>query len=585
MSLNAGAQTEQPQFIRIGVLAFDENNKNISRWQPTIDYLNNQLPQYQFVLVSGDIKSIDQLVASDTLDFAITNSVRFNLFQNNHEAVRVLSLKPLHGDPQFAIGSAVVARSDMPPIQNWNEIKNKKIIATSPHAFGGFQIIQREWLEEGIDPLRDFTQLQFMNIPQEELLTELKDNKADIAILPTCVLEDAISSGRFPIDMFKVLHLNDQSHLPCQSSSPLYPHWVLSRMRHMDESIARDIAQSLLAMTPDDEAAILGRYQGWTVPISDHKVLELMRTLDILESKRSISAILWEKYRGWVLIILGLGLLMLSYHMRVKYLVRLRTKQLHQAMILNEEASEKFRQQQELFYSAQRILLSGEMAAGLAHELNQPLMAINSYVVGSRMRLQQQPLDIQAVDKALENAVQQILNAKDIIIRTKKFIKSYPEKHTLIQLKNVLENALALFEHEFKRQSIQVILPQQCHEQIRADKVLIQQVIVNLILNAIDAIQAHDPPIQNSCIELILKTDAKNVTLMIRDNGIGMTEIQREYLFVPFNTSKKNGIGLGMIISKRIIEAHGGKIWSESTLSGACICFSLPLEQESSSHE
>ncbi|VFS45919.1 PhnD/SsuA/transferrin family substrate-binding protein [Budvicia aquatica] len=158
---------QQRPAIRIGVLSFDDINKDIYRWQPTIDYLNQRFPQYQFTLVIGDIKSIDQLVSSETIDFAITNGVKFLMYQNQHEAVRMLNLKPLHADPQFAIGSTVIARSDIPDIANWNEIRDKNIIATTPQAFGGFQIIKREWLKSGIDPVRDFPYLRFVGLPQE----------------------------------------------------------------------------------------------------------------------------------------------------------------------------------------------------------------------------------------------------------------------------------------------------------------------------------------------------------------------------------------------------------------------------------
>lgn len=146
----------QRHSIRVGVLSFDETNKGVYRWQPTIDYLNQRFPQYQFILITGDIKSIDQLVASGTIDFAITNGVKFLQYQHDYDAVRMLSLNPLYGEPRYAIGSTVIARRDTPVMSRWEEIKDKNIIATTPQAFGGFQIAKREWLNEGLDPTRDF---------------------------------------------------------------------------------------------------------------------------------------------------------------------------------------------------------------------------------------------------------------------------------------------------------------------------------------------------------------------------------------------------------------------------------------------
>lgn len=202
-----------------------------------------------------------------------------------------------------------------------------------------------------------------------------------------------------------------QSVLPCQSSTPLYPHWTLSRMQHVHEQLAREIAQALLSIKPGDPATVQGEYRGWTVPINDKNVVELMQDIGLSDDGVQLS-VLWQKYRGWLFIALGYGLLLVGYHLRVNYLVKTRTRKLQQMMELNQASAEWIRTQQEQFYSAQRILLSGEMAAGMAHELNQPLMAINNYVVGCRMRLQQQPLDIAALDNALELAIQQTANAK-----------------------------------------------------------------------------------------------------------------------------------------------------------------------------
>lgn len=569
---------QQRPAIRIGVLSFDDINKDIYRWQPTIDYLNQRFPQYQFTLVIGDIKSIDQLVSSETIDFAITNGVKFLMYQNQHEAVRMLNLKPLHADPQFAIGSTVIARSDIPDITNWNEIRDKNIIATTPQAFGGFQIIKREWLKSGIDPVRDFPYLRFVGLPQESLLSQLANREADIAILPTCVLEQAIKSGHFSPGQFKVLDIYPQTTLPCQSSTPLYPYWTLSRMKHVHEQLASEIAQALLSIKSDDVPAVQGNYQGWTVPINDSSIIGLMTDLGLAGNNDHLN-VLWQKYRGWLFIALGYGLLLIGYHLRVSYLVRTRTKQLQQMMELNQESAEWIRKQQEQFYSAQRILLSGEMAAGMAHELNQPLMAINNYVVGCRMRLQQQPLDIAALDKALESAINQTNNAKEVIRHMRHFIKKHPEQQQNIVLNNVIANALALFTNDLKRDGISVIGPSQASVTVFADEILIQQVLVNLIRNALDAIKQCVPPVAKPQIIFDMQITESDVILKIADNGIGMTGEQLGKLFVPFVTSKDNGLGLGMTICKRIIEAHHGRIWAQGQPAGSGIFISLPLAE------
>ncbi|EBS1327496.1 sensor histidine kinase [Salmonella enterica subsp. enterica serovar Muenchen] len=567
---------QQRHIIRVGILSFDDINKGISRWQATIDYLNLTFPQYQFILVMGDVKTIDQLVANGTIDFAITNGVKLLQYQTEYNAVRMLSLNPVTGDPQHAIGSAVIARSDMPEIKDWSELKDKRIVATTPQAFGGYQIITREWVNDGITPAKDLSHLRFTGIPQENLLSQLINNEADIAVLPTCVLEQAIQSGRFRSTQFKVIKQKKQSMFPCLSSTPLYPHWTFSRMQHVHEQLASEIARSLLSIKAGDLPAVTGEYKGWTVPVNDKSVIALMQDIGLSNNSDHIK-ILWQKYRGWLFIALGYGLLLIGYHLRVSYLVKIRTRKLEEMMELNKASAEWIRVQQEKFYSAQRFLLSGEMAAGLAHELNQPLMAINNYVVGCRMRLQQQPLDIQSLDQALQQAIRHNGNAKNIIQRLRFFIKHHPEKQEAICLNDIISNALALFSSEIHREKVTVVIPESPRVVICADEILIQQVLVNLIRNGLDALKIQNSSESSPQITFTITESDFSVLLKILDNGVGLTQEQAEHLFVPFVTSKENGLGLGMAICKRIIEAHNGRIWAESVSEGACICIRLPL--------
>ena len=207
--------------IRIGVIAFDQPDSEKARWQPTVDYLNRRLPQYQFLLVSGDVRSLNQLVASATLDFVISNGLKFLDYQRQHDAVRLLSLSPLRGSAEQAVGSTLIGRADAPTIDNWQALRHRRIVATSPEAFGGFQIMQGLWLRAGLHPEEAFPNLVFAGLPQEDLLRHLAEGRAEVAILPTCILEQAIAQGRYDANQFVVIMPQPQSVLPCQSSSPL----------------------------------------------------------------------------------------------------------------------------------------------------------------------------------------------------------------------------------------------------------------------------------------------------------------------------------------------------------------------------
>ncbi|EBR0711440.1 sensor histidine kinase, partial [Salmonella enterica] len=151
------------------------------------------------------------------------------------------------------------------------------------------------------------------------------------------------------------------------------------------------------------------------------------------------------------------------------------------------------------------------------------------------------------------------------------------EKQEAICLNDVISNALALFTSEINREKITVVIPESPRVVICADEILIQQVLVNLIRNGLDALKLKNSSAPSPQITFAITECDSSVLLKILDNGVGLTQEQAEHLFVPFMTSKDNGLGLGMAICKRIIEAHSGRIWAESVSEGACICIRLPL--------
>lgn len=578
-------QTSLRPVIRIGVITFDQPDAEKARWQPTVDYLNRRLPQYQFRLVSGDVSSLNQLVASGTLDFVISNGLKFLDYQRQHDAVRLLSLSPLQGSAEQAVGSTLISRADGPPITDWPMLGHQRIVATSPEAFGGFQIIQGLWLKAGLDPREAFPGLLFAGLPQEDLLHLLQDGSAEVAILPTCILEQAIAQGRYKADQFRVILPQPQSALPCQSSTPLYPSLSLARLAHVNEAFARDLARVLLEIPADSDAARAGHYLHWTAPVKDAAVIALQQQLDAANAQ-PLALQIWHHYRGWLLIALGLLLLLGGYHLRVKHLVQLRTRQLKesnlqltQALTDNRLAAERLSQQQQQLFSAQRVLLSGELAAGMAHELNQPLMALNNYLAGCRLRLAAQPPALADVEQGLTLALAQVTQAKGIIARLRNFMRKGEAQDSAVSFDELLQCTLPLFRDQFRRQRIALSLPEGDSVPLRVDPTLMQQVLVNLLCNAGEAV-APNPDTRPPCIAIRQRIEADRVVISIHDNGTGMTEAQRAHLFVPFHTSKKEGLGLGLIICKRIIESYQGTIWAEQVAQGAVLAFSLPLHPQ-----
>ena len=217
-----------------------------------------------------------------------------------------------------------------------------------------------------------------------------------------------------------------------------------------------------------------------------------------------------------------------------------------------------------------RLTAMGEMASTLAHELNQPLSAIANYMKGSR-RLLEQSTDERSemIRQAMDSAAEQAMRAGQIIRRLRNFVARGESERRVESVSKLVEEASALALVGIKDQGIQVRFQlSRSNDLALVDKVQIQQVLLNLIRNAIEAMQDS-----SRCDLLISTAPAEDGMLMISvaDTGPGIAPEVCSQLFQPFVTTKRHGMGVGLSISRTIIEAHGGRIWIEPNPGGGTI--------------
>jgi two-component system, LuxR family, sensor kinase FixL len=231
--------------------------------------------------------------------------------------------------------------------------------------------------------------------------------------------------------------------------------------------------------------------------------------------------------------------------------------------------------QAELIFMS-RFTALGEMASTLAHELNQPLTAVTSYLNGARRLLDGgRKEDVSLVRDAVDSAADQALRAGQIIKRLREFVARGESDRRGEDLQKLVEEASALALVGAKESGTRVSFSFDPHGQsVMVDKIQIQQVILNLMRNALEAMQE----VQRR--ELLVTTrpvDANTVEISVADTGPGIASTIAAKLFQPFVTTKRHGMGVGLSISRTIIEAHGGKLWVEPNPEGGTI-FRLTLK-------
>jgi signal transduction histidine kinase len=218
-----------------------------------------------------------------------------------------------------------------------------------------------------------------------------------------------------------------------------------------------------------------------------------------------------------------------------------------------------------------RLLSVDEATAAIAHEINQPLGAMSLNCDAALKCLKATPLDLEELRSCLTDVKNENSRANEIVAGVRALFKTTVRQRTMVEINRLAREVLRMVEHDLHVHGISVSTEfQEDVPQVRADPIQLQQVILNLIKNAIDAIAIGPTTIK--AIRLITTYDGNStVSLVIQDSGPGLTPKNETKIFDPFFTTKPSGMGLGLSISRRIIEDHGGNLRLTETSAKGCI--------------
>lgn len=578
-SLVETEQSSSSKTIKVAALSYLGKEETLREWQSTMQWLRDELPQYDFELITATHEEMHELVGRREVDYVITNPGLYSLLHYEYGINHMLSeVYATDNLSSLTLGSTLIKRKDNHTIERLEDLTERSMAVVSKDAFGGYQVMLRELRSRHIEPDKD-TQVKQVGTPMSNVLDAVVSGEVDVGVIRACVLESVPDWE----SSFTVIEPVDNSDFPCLVSTRLYPGWVFAGVTNDHLGVTRDIMLSLLQLPPYSTAS---GDMYWSVLSNTQALYDLFRELEI-GVYSSTSPSLWDYFKRywWVLaVVVFVFFCGALYTVQVRYLVRKKTADLEFALAQQKTLQDKINEVQEQANHQAKLVILGEMSGTLAHELNQPLATIGNYSRSLLRRLDNHRLTDDDIRLAAQEVTEQTERASSIIKGVRSFARKRPMQLEKVSVKKISEEAIQLFGGMLSLPpKIRLFNFLDDNRMFVVDPVQIQQALINLLKNGYDAML--DADVDRPLMHLILWISDNRINLSVQDNGPGLTEEDYANLFETFYTSKQEGLGLGLSVCRTIAEAHGGKLETDTlpldksikTLNGAIFTLSLPV--------
>ncbi len=574
----------QKQTFNIGILtlhATHQHQLEDSPWQLTIDRLN-QYSKYHFNTVFLPPNKLTNALENDELDFIITDAFNYLILEKKHDVLRMLTRTELF-DGEYISSEAlsIFTMNNNSEVTRISDLQGKRI-ALLENEYSTSELFLEKFLnihDLNIGENVDLLVLEHFDLTQ----SWLKEGKIDALITKSGLLEKQLD--KTTLETLRLVYPRRGRHAPFLHSSVLVPEWAFARAWFINDEIVNQIITILISHKKNDHVNYLSEQYHWTFAQKYHGLAELFalsREMETAQSPPPSSLSVKLKYWLSFLIICFLLVILIMY-LRSSRDLNNRLKTSKESLEL-EIKERQHAQEQALTHQAElahvaRLSTMGEMASGLAHELNQPLSAIHTYVQGCIRLLKMDKHDPEAIINALQLTAQQADRAGGIIRRLRSFVRKGESHKTYTDINHIVNEVTGFLESQLHNKQVNLTLDlKEDLPPVLADIIQIEQVLINLLKNGIEAMSGNEQP---AITVVTRRKDNKLVELCVIDSGHGISEDKLKQIFNPFFTTKTSGMGMGLSISSSIIEAHDGKLYAENNpVSGARFCFTLPVTEE-----
>lgn len=267
--------------FKIGVLAKNGAAKAMSQWGPLGGYLTETVAGDSFTIVPLDFKEVMPAVANGDVNYFLVNSSMFVTAMVKHGSSPVATMiNSRQGQPLKAFGGVILTSVDRDDINSMADIKGKKFMAVKESSFGGWQMAYKEFLDNGIDPKKDFASVEFGG-KHDNVVFAVQNGAMDAGTVRTDTLERMAAAGDIEMSEFKIINAKKHKDFPFVCSTPLYPEWPFAKLAATRDEDARKVVAALLALDATNPAAKSAKIVGWTQPLDYSEVNDLQKLLKI----------------------------------------------------------------------------------------------------------------------------------------------------------------------------------------------------------------------------------------------------------------------------------------------------------------
>ncbi len=555
------------QTVKIGVLAKRGPEHTLKRWSPTANYLTQEIPGYTFEIVPIAFKGIFDAVKNKEVSFMLANSGFYVVLEHDYGAQRITTLVNKHvtGVTQKEFGGVIFTHIDNKERFNTlKSIQGSHFGAVNEKSLGGWQMAWRELVEHGIDRDDDFASLSFKGT-HDKVVHAVLSKEIDVGTVRTDTLERMALENKIDLNKVHIINAMKYDDFPFLISTKLYPEWPMARLRHTPDELSKQVAIALMKMPSESPAAVVGRVDGWTTPLSYQPVHKCFQILQIPPYFHEINLLeVLQKYWGWLLFYLFgavVGISMLIYQLRL-------TKHLKST-------------QNELVQTEKMAAL-GRLVAGIAHEVNTPI----GIGVTAASHLKKEIKDFNnhyknetLTQKAFESFIDTSEQSSEIILnnleRAAHMIQNFKQvsvdqssdKVREFFLKEYLESVIINLKPTLKTHahSIDIICPSTL--MIESTPGVFYQIFSNLIINSV--IHGFEDKEKGHIIITVRYNGGDSLEIVYKDDGKGMPKEGLAKIFDPFYTTKRSsgGSGLGThIVYNLVTQKLHGHITAQSHL-------------------